>query len=65
MDKSFKTHIDGYDFIYDGKGTVQVSKSWDKQNPDILSKFDIGSVSSQKEFEIEVGWWYMKNRNLF
>ena len=65
MDKSFKTHIDGYDFIYDGKGTVQVSKSWDKQNPDILSKFEIGDVSSQKEFEIEVGWWYMKNRNLF
>ena len=65
MDKSFKTHIDGYDFIYDGKGTVQVSKSWDKQNPDILSKFEIGAVSSQKEFEIEVGWWYMKNRNLF
>lgn len=65
MDKSFKTHIDGYDFIYDGKDTVQVSKSWDKQNPDILSKFEIGTVNSQKEFEIEVGWWYMKNRNLF
>lgn len=65
MDKSFKTHIDGYDFIYDSKDTVQVSKSWDKQNPDILSKFEIGTVNSQKEFEIEVGWWYMKNRNLF
>lgn len=65
MDKSFKTHIDGYDFIYNGKDTVQVSKSWDKQNPDILSKFEIGTVNSQKEFEIEVGWWYMKNRNLF
>jgi hypothetical protein len=44
---------------------VEVSKSWDKENPDVLSKFKIGKVKTQKEFEIEVGWWYMKNRNLF
>ena len=65
MDKNFTTHIEGYDFIYDGHEFVQVSKSWDKENPDVLSKFKIGKVKSQKEFEIEVGWWYMKNRNLF
>ena len=29
-------------------------------------KIEVGvAISSQKEFEIEVGWWYMKNRNLF
>lgn len=65
MDKNFSTHIDGYDFIYDGTEFVEVSKSWDKENPDVLSKFKIGKVKSQKEFEIEVGWWYMKNRSLF
>ena len=54
MDKNFTTHIEGYDFIYDGKDSVEVSKSWDKESPDVLSKFKIG-----------VGWWYMKNRNLF
>jgi hypothetical protein len=65
MEKSFRTKIDGYDFIYDGHEMVIVSKSWDDENPDELSKFKIGKVKSQKEFEIEVGWWYMKNRNLF
>lgn len=65
MEKDFTTHIEGYDFIYDGHDTVEVSKSWDKENPDVLSKFKIGKVKTQKEFEIEVGWWYMKNRNLF
>lgn len=65
MDKNFTTNIDGYDFIYDGHQMVIVSKSWDKDNPDELSKFKIGKVKTQKEFEIEVGWWYMKNRNLF
>jgi len=65
MDKNFTTHIDGYDFIYDGHEFVKVSKSWDKDNPDVLSKFKIGKVKTQKEFEIEVGWWYMKNRSLF
>lgn len=65
MDKNFTTHIDGYDFIYDGHEFVEVSKSWDKDNPDVLSKFKIDKVKTQKEFEIEVGWWYMKNRNLF
>lgn len=65
MDKNFTTHIDGYDFIYDGHELVEVSKSWDKENPDVLSKFRIGKVKTQKEFEIEVGWWYMKNRSLF
>lgn len=65
MDKNFTTHIEGYDFIYDGNEFVEVSKSWDKENPDVLSKFKIGKVKTQKEFEIEVGWWYMKNRNLF
>lgn len=65
MEKDFTTHIEGYDFIYDGHEMVEVSKSWDKENPDVLSKFKIGKVKTQKEFEIEVGWWYMKNRNLF
>ena len=65
MDKNFTTHIDGYDFIYDGNEFVEVSKSWDKETPDVLSKFKIGKVKTQKEFEIEVGWWYMKNRSLF
>jgi hypothetical protein len=65
MDKNFTTHIEGYDFIYDGHDMVEVSKSWDKENPDVLSKFKIGKVKTQKEFEIEVGWWYMKNRDLF
>lgn len=65
MDKNFTTNIQGYDFIYDGNDMVIVSKSWDKDNPDELSKFKIGKVKTQKEFEIEVGWWYMKNRNLF
>lgn len=65
MDKNFKTRIDGYDFIYDGHETVIVSKSWDDENPDEQSKFKVGKVSTQKEFEIEVGWWYMKNRDLF
>ena len=65
MDKNFTTHIEGFDFIYDGKDSVEVSKSWDKESPDVLSKFKIGKVSTQKEFEIEVGWWYMKNRDLF
>lgn len=65
MDKNFTTHIDGYDFIYDGHEFVEVSKSWDKDNPDVLSKFKIDKVKTQKEFEIEVGWWYMKNRSLF
>lgn len=65
MDKNFKTRIDGYDFIYDGHEMVIVSKSWDDENPDEQSKFKVGKVSTQKEFEIEVGWWYMKNRDLF
>lgn len=65
MDKNFTTHIDGYDFIYDGNDFVEVGKSWDKENPDVFSKFKIGKVKTQKEFEIEVGWWYMKNRSLF
>ncbi len=64
MDKQFITHIDGYDFIYDGHNNVDISKSWDKENPNVLSNFQIGKVKTQKDFEIEVGWWYMKNRNL-
>jgi hypothetical protein len=50
MDKNFTTHIEGYDFIYDGHEMVEVSKSWDKESPDVLSKFKIGKVSTQKEF---------------
>ena len=46
MDKNFTTHIDGYDFIYDGHEFVEVSKSWDKDNPDVLSKFKIGKVKT-------------------
>lgn len=64
-DNNYKTHIEGYDFVYDGHDFVEISKSWDKDNPDILSKFSIGKVKSQKEFEIEVGWWFHKNKTLF
>ena len=45
-DNNYKKKIEGYDFVYDGHDFVEMSKSWDKDNPDVLSKFSIGKVKS-------------------
>jgi hypothetical protein len=59
---SYEGTIDGYSFLMEEDGVIEVWSNYDSEYPESYIYLGEGSIQNQKQFEIEISSWWVRNK---
>ena len=61
MSKKYEGMVGSYSFIMTESNEIEVWGDSDNENPETYIFVKDGSITSQKNFETEISFWYLDN----